>query len=121
MPNPWKGVAAAGLVGSGKLVASTVGDGVQVTDGRLVGSDDGVDVGVAGLVGVVVGEGCRVGVDVDVGVAASAVVADITVGASGFSPIGALPQQPEITARMLRLRRARIDLLIGLSKERGER
>jgi hypothetical protein len=116
MPHPWKGFPTAGLVGSGRLVASTVGGVVGVADEGLGGSDDGASVGVAGLVGVVVGEGCRA--SMDVGVAASAVIADITVGASRVSPVGALPQQPEIAARMLRLKRARIDLLIWSLKER---
>jgi hypothetical protein len=110
MPHPWKGVPTAGLVGSGRLVALTFGV-VGVADEGLGGSDDGAGVGVAGLVGVVVGEGCRA--SVDVGVTASAVIADITVGAPSFSPVGALPQQPEIAARMLRLKRAKMDLLIG--------
>jgi hypothetical protein len=99
------------LVGSGRLVASTFGGGVGVADERLVGSDDGAGGGAAELVSVVVGEGCRVGVDV--GVTASAVITDITVGASSFPPVGKLPQQVEIATRILRPRNAKLNLLIG--------
>jgi hypothetical protein len=96
-------------VGMGSGVS--VGGGVRVADEGLVGSDDGVGVGVAGPVSVVAGEGGRVGVDM--GVTASAVIADITVGASSFPPVAKVPQQLETTARMLKLRSARIDWLIG--------
>jgi hypothetical protein len=93
------------------LVASTFGDGARVADEELVDSDDGAGGGVFEPVSVVVGEGFRVGVGV--GVTASAVIIDITVGASSFSPVGK-PLQLEIVTRMLRLKSAGVNLPIGL-------